>query len=89
MLSKGSKRLLSGHSYTRLIQVNQFDEMVPGQQSRQYLDCFVIENFGEKQHIKQIAAAKSLPVLGGKLIANQHYHFSPVFGSYFLRQLSR
>jgi len=46
--------------------------MGPGQLSRQCLDYLgIIKDLGKTDHVKHIAAAEALPVLGGQPVAYQ------------------
>lgn len=65
----------------RILQIDDLDEMGPGQQSRQCLDYLdIIEDLGKTDHVKHIAAAKALPVLRCQPLAHQLDNFRPVLG---------
>lgn len=58
----------------RVFQVDDLDEVGPGQLSRQFLDCFEIENLSKADHIEDVAAAKTAPIFSGQPVAHHINH---------------
>ena len=56
----------------RVLEVDYLDKVGPGQQSRQCLDYLgITEDLGKTDHVKYIAAAEALSILGGQPTAQQ------------------